>query len=261
MTTGAVTGAALLLVPVVLLGSLAASPERDDSLRVAEQPTAPPATPSAEPQPAPEPEATPPADGAASPAAQEPDASPQAGQQADPESGSTTGEDEEESEPQAAELTFVREFRVTRETVPYAADSCQYPAGVLGASGGWCTGSPGAFSTRTGESVALRVLLCRPTGSGARDARFDFAREAVFRVYGGSPERSWTSSKEQDRQPHTVTVQAGTCLRWTVVWDARDDGAEVLPPGRYTYEPQVDAELSDQSGGYAGFDYEFTVTE
>lgn len=267
--TGTAASAALLLVPAVLYVALGSGTQRNDSL-VATPPTPVPAVsgqqvptpgpvPTADPSPAaPEPTLTS-APGPDSPATRAPVVVPQA-----PQDTPRTPRPDADQTANPAETQPgrpARTFPVTRDTVAYTADSCQYSPGT-GAAAGWCIGSPGAFSTRQGQPVKLRQLLCRVPASGSREATFPRANEVVFHIYDGQSKTRWKSTRDTRSDEHSVTVADNTCVRWTITWDARDDAGEIVRPGNYSLENTIDANLSgiNQSEAYA-FPYDFNVTE
>jgi hypothetical protein len=268
--TGTAAGTALLLVPALLYATLGTGTQRSDSLVANQPPAVPTAGGQQDPTPDPQPTVGPalpaaqPGQGAAAggsdPAARPTPVTvpglPQApGSTAPPAPRQTATAGGQPARP-------ARSFPVVRDTVAYTADSCQHSPGT-GAAAGWCIGSPGAFSTRQGQPVKLRQLLCRVPASGSREAKFPRVREVEFHIYDGRSTTRWKNTRDLRRSEHSIMIEENTCVRWTVTWDALDDAGEIVPPGNYALENTIDADLSGigQSGeGYA-FPYDFDVTE
>jgi hypothetical protein len=103
------------------------------------------------------------------------------------------------------------------------------------AAQGWCSYYDGALSGRGGTAVELGSAVCRLPGQGTGTLYFDSGQQAEFDVGVDTYPASWTWSRGHHFRASgsTLTVAAGSCVRWHVSWDVVDDAGKPLAPGSY----------------------------
>jgi len=120
------------------------------------------------------------------------------------------------------------------------SDTTDLCTGGSGSAADWCvrTVDPGTVSR--GTSVTLRGELCRLRPAGAATVTFQDTREAVLEVSDGYAV-DWQGGEgiRYSKPGRTVTVQPGTCLVWSSVWDTRDRDGFLVPPGLYDFSLTV----------------------
>jgi hypothetical protein len=229
---GAGGAAALALVAVLVATHPFASAGGTDSLRVAGDPTA-----SGEPSP-----------GAAEPTANPTHAPTPEPTTTDRTGGGPIGSGSGYGDPGSVDPTTAPEpssspdtpDRVsqppTRTTVVYTSDpDCeQQPA--LPTDSPWCLRYSGDPTVKRGGVATISADLCRLPGRGAGQWQFDDADGMWLEVRDSSnTDVKWSSQdgRKVAAEASTVTVAAGTCLRFTTTWDTRDRDGFRVRPGDY----------------------------
>jgi hypothetical protein len=95
--------------------------------------------------------------------------------------------------------------------------------------------------------------MCRVPISGDGTLTFSDTREVDFEALAPSTGKAvWRAGQgERFRSPgHTVTVKAGTCLRWTSTWDTIAPDGFYAPPG--DYDMSVGVTTDNTSFGASG---------
>lgn len=150
-----------------------------------------------------------------------------------------------------------------RDQTSYALGSCQDRTSSRTANG-WCVNYVGARSGKAGTPVTLAIELCRMTGFREGTASFPTAQEADFTVStDGASARTvwrWSYGRSFDRTRHGITVVAGTCERWSTVWEVRSNDGRPLNPGTYDLLPDVLADNLSGGSDYLRETFAFTVS-
>ena len=141
-----------------------------------------------------------------------------------------------------------REYAVQRDVTTYDGDAAGCAASdTYGTAEGWCAQFPGPFTTKTAISQTYRVQLCRLPGLPAGSLGFtgDQASFAVTRQM----RTEWESTLHPKDSSHSqVTVEPGTCARWSVAWDTLDSNGDLLPVAdNYQLEATINS-----TGGLVG---------
>ena len=100
---------------------------------------------------------------------------------------------------------------------------------------GWCELYSGPSSARRKHPVAFSMELCRlPVGGDGR-VTFGDTREVDLELLNSNGELQWRAGQGEHYRAttHSVTVRAGTCLRWTSTWDTIAPDGFYSPPGTY----------------------------
>lgn len=229
-------GAALLLaVAPVLLVTAADSGARDDSLvAVSPSPTASgPRDPSSSPTSSP------------GDATTTPSGSPEPAASSSPEPGSSASSDEESpviSQPSSSPRPARRPAPAPVTRVPggtiETGDLCGGDS-VDGTTQTWCARYTGPATAKRGQSVDLSFELCRYPTAGDAEIRFDSDLEVLAYV-GSYDDPEWRAGQglTYAASPHTATVRAGSCLRWSSAWDTRGPDGFLVVPGDYDFAGQ-----------------------
>jgi hypothetical protein len=137
-------------------------------------------------------------------------------------------------------------YRSTR-TDTDTTDLC---SGGSGSVADWCVRTVDPGQVHRGTSVTLRGELCRLRPSQAATVTFSDTREATLEVSDGSAVEWQGGEGIRYRSPgRTVTVQPGTCLVWSSVWDTRDRDGFLVPPGTYDFSLSISMNSSGYSVG------------
>jgi hypothetical protein len=107
------------------------------------------------------------------------------------------------------------------------------------AAQGWCLRYTGPATARRGHPVRLSMELCRLGAFPAAGLQLDSTRETLL---GIDPDWHAGQGSRFTSPGRSVTVQPGTCLTWSAVWDTRDSDGFLVLPG--TYYVQVGVESS-----------------
>ena len=124
---------------------------------------------------------------------------------------------------------IVRSTRTDTDTT----DLC---TGGAGSAADWCVRTVDPGPVTRGTPVTLRGELCRLRPAGAATVTFEDTREAALEVSDGYAV-DWQGGEglRYTKPGRTVTVQPGTCLVWSSVWDTRDRDGFLVPPGSYDF--------------------------
>lgn len=221
-----------------------------DSLNVAGDPTA-----TGEPSPDPSGSATPSSEPSAQPSTS-PDAGNRGGgpqpvggggygnQYADP---SASPDDSQSPEPPS---------RISpppvRTVVAYSAgtDCATTPTVPVGSSDTWCVRYSGSTTVVRGGTATIAADLCRVASAG--DGVVTFSDEDGMALdVSNSADTMWSSQdgRKIAKADEKVTVQGGTCLRWTTTWDTRDRDGFRVRTGDYYVGFNLTADVA-WSGSY-----------
>jgi len=137
---------------------------------------------------------------------------------------------------------------ITRTTVGYDS-ACDATNDVVG----WCLVYTGPDSARRKHPVQLSMELCRPQVNGDGTIHFDDTREIDLEVFDQDGSTQWRAGQgvKYRRPGHAVVVRAGTCLRWSAVWDTIAPNGFYAPPDDYYLSLSIDtssAPISPASG-------------
>jgi len=180
-----------------------------------------------------------------------PSSRPQAGTTNRPSTASSgTGGETASSPPPSPPRSTARRvspIRRSTRTIDDPTDLCDGGAGSLA---DWCIRTVDPGTVHRGHAVSLQGEMCRMRGATAATVTFDDTREVSLEVSDGSAV-DWQSGEGLTyRKPgRTVTVQPGTCLVWSSVWDTRDRDGFLVPPGRYDFSLTILAEGAGYVGG------------
>ena len=149
-------------------------------------------------------------------------------------------------------------FRRTTVTNP-PATSCAYQPSS--APSGWCIDNPSPDRAQSGLPVDLSVEVCRIQGLGTGTLRFANAEEADVAIWGPTDATSWewAHGRTFAATPHTVTVHAGQCLRWTTRWKTRANDGSLLPRGSYSIQVYVNSADTNLPNTVTGTATDFTL--
>ncbi len=254
--TGAgVAGAAAVLAFAIshgggTYGLQPVSPPAGVGRQVHGDPTAPPESPNSDPGPA-SPSAT--ADAGRDGGSAGPGEATDPGDVAGPVPGEPGG---------TAAPPHVRPVVVRDDVADDPTSVCDTDPSIVTATG-WCLRYVGPRTIRTGSTHTYRVLACRSVGRGTATLTFSTEQQVDFRVY--TPYRTewhWSQDYPFPKRESTVTVADSRCARWSVTWDSVGDDGDAVPPGSYTFSPDV--LVSDWGTGGAmsvGTAYTFTIEE
>lgn len=135
-------------------------------------------------------------------------------------------------------------------TVAYSSssDCAQDPIAVPGQTTMWCLVYSGDTTVKRGGIATVSADLCRLPNQGAGTWTFNDQDGMAFQVEGGTTEWSSQDGRKVNQEDWTVSVDAGTCLRFTTTWDTRDRDGFRVRPGDYYVDFQVSG--SSETGGY-----------
>ncbi|MDX6275006.1 MAG: hypothetical protein QOJ92_2216 [Frankiales bacterium] len=144
-----------------------------------------------------------------------------------------------------------------RSVVAFSAGEDCSTSGVPLNSVQWCGRYAGDASVARGGTARVAVDLCRPSAQGDGSVQFSNEDGAYLEVDSSASQPEWSSQdgRHVANTTETVTVKAGTCLRWTTTWDTRDrDGFRVRPGDYY-----VSYSFSYSNGSYSSSGGTLTV--
>ena len=159
----------------------------------------------------------------------------------------------------ASSVPTASPFRRTTVTNP-PPTSCAYQP--TSAPSGWCLDNSSPDTAQSGVPVELSVDVCRIKGLGTGTLRFGNAEEADVAIWGPADAQSWewTHGRTFAKTPHTLTVRAGECLRWTTRWTTRANDGSLLPRGSYSIQVSVASPDTDLPNTVTGTATDFTLT-
>lgn len=119
------------------------------------------------------------------------------------------------------------------------------------AGSGYCSYYDGVRTARAGTRAELAASVCRLPGQltgTLRAASGEYAHFAAGTVDAGT---LWDSAhgRRFGTTSRTWQVQAGTCLRFALVWDLRGNDGTVLPRGSYRLDARPYVEPDEASAG------------
>jgi hypothetical protein len=117
---------------------------------------------------------------------------------------------------------------------------------------GWCERYSGPATARRKHPVAFSLDLCRLPVAGDGRVTFGNSREVSLELFNSNADREWQAGQGERYRAttHTVTVRAGTCLRWTSSWDTVGPDGFYAPPGAYDLSYGLnDSDISATTAG------------
>jgi hypothetical protein len=108
------------------------------------------------------------------------------------------------------------------------------------AAEGWCGYYDGATSGPAGKRVELAETVCRLPNRGTGTLLSDTGQQAEFSVHGKDAYTKWTWSTGHrfSKRGTSITVPAGSCVRWSVSWNVVDAKGKARPAGAYDVSPK-----------------------
>ena len=101
----------------------------------------------------------------------------------------------------------------------------------------WCAYAFGDDSMAAEDQYTLEYNLCRSLNAGDATVRFNWRQQVDFEATDTAHDDTvWKYSAGQARiaESRDVDVPAGTCVRWSVVWNGLDDFGYTPAAGGYT---------------------------
>ncbi|HEV2891556.1 MAG TPA: hypothetical protein VGX28_14380 [Frankiaceae bacterium] len=117
--------------------------------------------------------------------------------------------------------------------------------------GNWCLRHVAPFSVESGHGTTFLVEMCRLPARG--DGRVDFEKTSELMLAVGKPGTTpapWAGSfvgQPRGDDPHSRTVAAGSCLRWSYAWNGLDHDGRPLPRGTYSLLVVMEGETPSES--------------
>jgi hypothetical protein len=108
------------------------------------------------------------------------------------------------------------------------------------AAEGWCGYYDGATSGPAGKRVELAETVCRLPNRGTGTLLSDTGQQAEFSVHSQDAYTMWTWSTGHrfSKRGTSITVPAGSCVRWHVSWTVVDGKGRPLAAGAYNLSPK-----------------------
>lgn len=127
---------------------------------------------------------------------------------------------------------------VRRDRLPEGAGSvCEAP------TGGWCVAAHVVGTASSAAPATLGLDVCR-AASAVTEGRLEFADDQELEVTVGDETWRWSAGVALRARPHTLTIGAGVCLRWSTTWNATTSEGRPVAFGSYSVTTELVAEGS-----------------